>query len=366
MEGTQMVLNAREKRHAGGVLEGVDERSPLPLWTDWSRCHESHCSLGSRMLRWQDEVACAQVRWEQLEAMEWSMDIDFLGAGEYGCSVGRVLVQHDFIVVEFYMAWCGHFQRFASEYGKAAALQHQRQPRSTSTSTESWPYSTTCRASLTMSSSKTQPPLFAPKKAPLYADGFVAYPTKQSSPPCPLITSSDKGVKLSPEVKLVQAIAAAFPVVDVFPGSVDSLNELVKSFISVIEELQSDYTFTYTLDEIFLPAVLNSIAIDASKPSIFVSKSFNEGLHVFQGDADFTQAKAVKKVLDDVSMPHVVWFKKEAVQKEYLTKIFSEYTKDVGYFRCEVAEYVKSESMPEKNKRSVKVVVQKTMEAMVL
>ncbi|MCO5569481.1 hypothetical protein L7F22_023194 [Adiantum nelumboides] len=109
----------------------------------------------------------------------------------------------------------------------------------------------------------------------------------------------------------------------------------------------------------------DSIAIDASKPSIFVFKSFDEGFQVFQGGGiDFTQAEAVKKLLDDVNMPYVVWFNKDLVQKEYLTKFFSKYTEDAWYFRGDVADYVTLEPVPNQNKGTVKVVVTKIVEAM--
>ncbi|MCO5548524.1 hypothetical protein L7F22_062724 [Adiantum nelumboides] len=359
----------------------------------------------------------------------------------------EVVAQHDFIVVEFYAPWCGHCQHFAPEYEKAAALLHHRQPAIVLAKIDA-----DVHRELAMQHDVQSIPHLVifqnagsttrPYKGPLYADGVVAYLTKQASPPCPQITSSDEGVKL--------AQAADFLVVGVFPGS-DSSNDLVKSFISVAAELQSDYDIKYTLDESFLAVVPDSIAIDASKPSIYVFKSFDEGLHVFQGGVDFTQAEAVKKLLDDVSMPHVVWFNKDPVQQEYLTKIFSEYTEDAqayllvdaaaphfdelqtaykqmakenhgkglrfiaanmvdgkpvieyfgvkeeklpvffirssdekkkyvldqadaasmaawlqGYFRGEVAEYLKSEPVPEQNEGPVKVVVRDTMEAMVL
>ncbi|MCO5614920.1 hypothetical protein L7F22_069205 [Adiantum nelumboides] len=74
----------------------------------------------------------------------------------------------------------------------------------------------------------------------------------------------------------------------------------------------------------------------------------------------------MKRLLDIVNMPHVVWFNEDPVQKEHLTKIFSKYIEDAGYFWGEVAEYVKLELVPEQNEGPVKVVVQETMEAMVL
>ncbi|MCO5557203.1 hypothetical protein L7F22_010763 [Adiantum nelumboides] len=37
--------------------------------------------------------------------------------------------------------------------------------------------------------------------------------------------------------------------------------------------------------------------------------------HVFEGCVDFTQAKAAKKLLDDVGMPHVIWFNKDPSRK---------------------------------------------------
>eukprot|EP00250_Pteridium_aquilinum_P016397 c23086_g1_i2 orf=548-2068(-) len=219
--------------------------------------------------------------------------------------------EHPFIVVEFYAPWCGHCKRLEPEFEKAAAILKANDPpiilaKVDANEETNKPLASEygVRGFPTLKIFEGRGAIVRDYKGPRDADGIVSYLKKQVGPPSAEITSAEEGEKYVQESEIV--------VVGVFT-SYDS--EEYKSFISAASELRSEYEFTHTLDAGFLPK--KSVVL--SGPTIRVYKKFDEG---FDDLKEFT-VEAVKKFLGEVSIPHVVWFNKDPVQREYLSKIFA-------------------------------------------
>ncbi|KAH7296125.1 hypothetical protein KP509_26G009900 [Ceratopteris richardii] len=140
---------------------------------------------------------------------------------------------------------------------------------------------------------------------PRDADGIVSYLKKQVGPPSSEILTAEEGQKAVEE--------ADFLVVGIFK-SYDS--EEYKTFISIASELRSDFVFKHTVDGSFVPKKDSDITV----PSIRVYKKFDEGY----SDHKEITGEAVKEFLRVVSIPYVVLFNKDPVQREYLAKIFDQ------------------------------------------
>ncbi|KAH7445484.1 hypothetical protein KP509_01G011100 [Ceratopteris richardii] len=221
-----------------------------------------------------------------------------------------VVKQHPFIVVEFYAPWCGHCKRLAPEYEKAAAILKENDPpiilaniNADEESNRGLAGEYGVRGFPTLKIIENGGKIIRDYKGPRDADGIVSYLKKQVGPPSLEITTPEEGEKSVEEAEIL--------VVGVF-NSYDS--DEYKDFISVASELRSEYVFKHTLDSSLLPKK----DLDLSLPSIRVFKKFDEG---FNDLKDFA-SEAVKKFLEDISIPHVVLFNKDPVQRNYLSKIF--------------------------------------------
>ncbi|MCO5559651.1 hypothetical protein L7F22_013252 [Adiantum nelumboides] len=218
--------------------------------------------------------------------------------------------EHPFIVVEFYAPWCGHCKQLAPEYEKAAATLKENDPPIILAKVDANEESNKGLASEyevqgypTLKIFENKGAVVRDYKGPRDADGIISYLKKQVGPPSSEIKTAEEGEKLVDQAGVL--------VVGVFE-SPDS--DEYKSFISTASELRSEYEFKHTFDGSLLPK--KDVVLSA--PSIRIYKKFDEGFN----DLKEFSSETVKKFLDDVSIPYVVWFNKDPVQREYLTKIF--------------------------------------------
>lgn len=222
-----------------------------------------------------------------------------------------VVKEHPFIVVEFYAPWCGHCKNLAPEYEKAAAILKKNDPPiilakvdANEEANKALAGEFEVRGFPTLKIIENKGEIVRDYKGPRNADGIVSYLKKQVGPPSAEITTAEEGEKFVEEADIL--------VVGVFT-SYDS--EEYKSFISIASELRSEYEFKHTLDASFLPKKSEVL----SGPAIRVYKKFDEGFN----DLKEFKVEAVKKFLEAVSIPYIVLFNKDPVQREYLSKIFA-------------------------------------------
>lgn len=223
----------------------------------------------------------------------------------------QAIEDHPFIVVEFYAPWCGHCKRLAPEYEKAAALLKEHEPPiilakvdANEEANKGLAGEYNVRGFPTLKIIEKKGTVVREYKGPRHADGIVSYLKKQSGPPSEEITSAEQGEKLVEEVDIL--------IVGVF-SSYDS--EEFTNFTSVANELRSDYTFGHTSDASFLPEKSG----DLTPPAIRLFKKFDEG---FDDLKEFS-IEEVKNFVEDASIPLVVTFNNDPVQRGFLTKIFS-------------------------------------------
>lgn len=223
----------------------------------------------------------------------------------------QVVERHPFIVVEFYAPWCGHCKRLAPEFEKAAGILKTHEPPivlakvdANDDINKALAGEYNVRGFPTLKIIEKMGTVVRDFKGPRDADGIVSYLKKESGPPSQEITSAEQGQKLVEDNDIL--------IVGIF-SSYDT--EEFTNFTSVASELRSDYAFWYVIDASLLPSKPGPLV----PPSIRLFKKFDEGFN----DLKEFSIDAVKKFVDVVSVPFVVTFGKDPIQRAHLSKIFS-------------------------------------------
>ncbi|CAH9071058.1 unnamed protein product [Cuscuta epithymum] len=221
----------------------------------------------------------------------------------------ETISKHNFIVVEFYAPWCGHCQRLAPEYEKAASLLSSHDPPVTLAKVDANEESNKELASQyqvkgfpTIKILRDGGNLVEDYKGPREADGIVKYLKKQVGPASAEIKSKEDAASLIDEKKVF--VAGVF---QEFSG------DEFEKFITLAESLRSDYEFGHTLDAKLLP---RGEAVE--KPTLRVLKPFDELFTDFQ---DF-QVDAMKKFIAEASTPTVTIFDDNRENHPYVNKFF--------------------------------------------
>lgn len=220
--------------------------------------------------------------------------------------------KHDIIVVEFYAPWCGHCQKLAPEYEKAASVLSKHDPPiplakidAADEANKELAMKYEIQGLPTIKILRNGGKVVQDYNGPREADGIVQYVKKQLGPASVEIKSADDAANVIDDKKIF--IAGVFPK---FEG------EEYENFIKLAEKLRSDYDFGHTLDAKLLPKGDSSV----SGPVIRLFKPFDE---LFVDFKDF-DLDAAQKFIEREDMPSIVVFDPEDESGlAYLGKIFS-------------------------------------------
>ncbi|CBI21618.3 unnamed protein product, partial [Vitis vinifera] len=222
----------------------------------------------------------------------------------------ETVAKQDFIVVEFYAPWCGHCQQLAPEYEKAASVLSSHDPPIILAKVNGDDAAN--RQLGQKFDIKGFPTLFIVKdggkkvqeyNGPPDADGIVNYLKRQLGPASTEIKSSEDAATFIDEKGV--AIVGVFP---------DFSGEEFDNFISIAENLRSDYVFGHTLDAKLLPRGESSV----KGPIVRLFKPFDELYVDFQ---DF-EVDALEKFVKEASMPLVTIFDSDPSGHGYVAKFF--------------------------------------------
>jgi len=223
----------------------------------------------------------------------------------------EVISKHSFIVVEFYAPWCGHCQRLAPEYEKAASILASNDPPVVLAKVDANEEKNRELASKydvsgfpTLKIIKNQGASVQEYKGPREAEGIVEYLKKQVGPASVEIKTADEAAKLTEGKKVF--------IIGIFPEY--SGNEY-DTFMSVADKLRSDYDFIHTLDAKLLPRGDTT----TKGPLVRLLKPFDE---LFVDIKDFT-AEALETFIETESMPSVATFDSDPSNHPYLIKFFN-------------------------------------------
>ncbi|XP_019177239.1 PREDICTED: protein disulfide-isomerase-like [Ipomoea nil] len=216
--------------------------------------------------------------------------------------------KHKFIVVEFYAPWCGHCQRLAPEYEKAASLLSSHDPPITLAKID---VSDKVNSEIatkfkiqgfpTIKILRSGGNAIQEYKGPREADGIVTYLKKQTGPSSAEIKSREDSAKLIDEKRLF--VVGVFPV---FSG------ESFQNFSILAEKLRGDYDFGHTLDGKLLP---HGGPVD--KPTLRLLKPFDELFADFQ---DF-HVDQLEKFIEEASIPTVTIYDKNEENIRFVKKL---------------------------------------------
>ncbi|XP_050235393.1 protein disulfide-isomerase [Mercurialis annua] len=219
--------------------------------------------------------------------------------------------KHNFIVVEFYAPWCGHCQKIAPEYEKAASILKSHDPPIVLAKVDANEESNKDLASEydikgfpTLKIVRNGGKLIQEYKGPREADGIVEYLKKQSGPASAEIKSADEAAALVGDKKIV--------IVGVFP---QFSGEEFENYMAAAEKLRSDYDFCHTSDAKHLPRGESSV----TGPLIRLFKPFDE-LNV-----DFKEfnVDAIEKFVEAASTPIVTIFNSDQSNHPFVIKFFN-------------------------------------------
>ncbi|KAI5671948.1 hypothetical protein M9H77_12312 [Catharanthus roseus] len=219
------------------------------------------------------------------------------------------VANHNFIVVEFYAPWCGHCQRLAPEYERAASVLSSHDPPIILAKIDGSVDSNRELASNykiqgfpTIKILRDGGKNIQDYRGPRDADGIVAYLKRQVGPASVEIKSAEDASNLIEGKKI--------SIVGVFP---EFAGQEYSNFINLAEKLRSDYDFGHTLDAKSLPrgGIVN-------KPTLRLFKPFDELFVDFQ---DF-EVDSMEKFIAGSSIPIVTIFNKDPSNYEYVNKFF--------------------------------------------
>lgn len=219
------------------------------------------------------------------------------------------VTKHKFIVVEFYAPWCGHCQRLAPEYEKAASVLSGHEPPITlakfdANENENRELATKyeVRGFPTIKILRDGGESVQDYNGPRDADGIVAYLKKQAGPASVEIKSTEDANNSIDEKKIF--------IVGLFT---EFSGQEYANFITLAEKLRSEYDFGHSLEAKFLPR-----GETVKKPTLRVLKPFDELIADFE---DF-QVDAMEKFIKEASIPIVTTFNKDPSNYEYVNKFF--------------------------------------------
>ncbi|CAN4115344.1 unnamed protein product [Withania somnifera] len=221
----------------------------------------------------------------------------------------HTITKHNFIVVEFYAPWCGHCNKLAPEYEKAASILSSYDPPIVLAKVDA---SDEANRALAIEYKLQGFPTIKilrdggkkdqEYKGPREADGIVAYIKKQAGPASNEIKSKQDVATLIDEKRIT--------VVGVFP---ELSGEKFDKFIALAEKLRADYDFAHTVDAKLLPR-----GKPVDKPTIRLLKPFDE---LFVDSEDF-DVDAAEKFITEATVPIVTIFDKDPQNQVYVSKFF--------------------------------------------
>ncbi|KAH7861965.1 hypothetical protein Vadar_033134 [Vaccinium darrowii] len=218
--------------------------------------------------------------------------------------------KHNFVVVEFYAPWCGHCQKLAPEYEKAALVLSSHDPPvilakvdANEEANKELADKFEIQGFPTIKIFRNGGENIQEFKGPREADGIVAYLKKETGPASAEIKTMEDVNSLIDESKIF--------VVGVFPKF---SGEEFQNFSVLAEKLRSDYEFGHTLDAKLLPRGESSV----NRPTIRLLKPFDELFNDFQ---DF-QVDAMQNFIEEASVPLVTLFTEDPSNHPFLMKFF--------------------------------------------
>ncbi|CAA0339760.1 unnamed protein product [Arabidopsis thaliana] len=221
----------------------------------------------------------------------------------------ETISKHDFIVVEFYAPWCGHCQKLAPEYEKAASELSSHNPPlalakidASEEANKEFANEYKIQGFPTLKILRNGGKSVQDYNGPREAEGIVTYLKKQSGPASVEIKSADSATEVVGEKNVVA--------VGVFPKlSGDEFD----SFMALAEKLRADYDFAHTLDAKFLPR-----GESVEGPAVRLFKPFDE---LFVDSKDFN-GEALEKFVKESSIPLVTVFDSDPNNHPYVAKFF--------------------------------------------
>ncbi|XP_016483820.1 protein disulfide-isomerase-like [Nicotiana tabacum] len=221
-----------------------------------------------------------------------------------------VVSNHNFIVVEFYAPWCGHCQKLAPEYEKAASVLSSHDPPIVLAKIDASDEAN--RGLATQYQLKGFPTIkifrdggknIQEYNGPREADGIVTYIKKQSGPASPEIKSKEDAANVIDEKKII--------VVGIFQ---ELSGEKFENYTTLAEKLRADYDFAHTLDAKLLPR-----GEPVDKPTLRLLKPFDE----FFVDFEDFEVEVMEKLIAESSIPIVTYFDKDPENSIYVSKFFN-------------------------------------------
>jgi protein disulfide-isomerase A1 len=224
----------------------------------------------------------------------------------------QTIEENAFVLVEFYAPWCGHCKRLAPEYAKAATeLKSHDHPKIILAKVDANDEQNKELASLhgvqgfpTLKVFRDGGESVRHYNGPRDAQGIVAYLKQMAGPPSHLLSSLEEAEIIVKENPLT--------VVGVFN---DLENTEYQEFLSVADELRSEYNFTHTFDTSYVPKT----GVDLSAPAVRLYKNFDEGFN----DASDLSPDGLKSFLDAKGVPLVVEMNKDPANHAALVKFFN-------------------------------------------
>ncbi|XP_023747469.1 protein disulfide-isomerase [Lactuca sativa] len=218
---------------------------------------------------------------------------------------------HDFVVVDFYAPWCGHCKKLDPEFEKAASILSSNNPMIVLAKVDANDEKNKDLASEydikgfpTLKIIRDGGKTIQDYKGPRDADGIVSYLKKQAGPASVEITSTEEGNALVDGDNIV--------IVGVFP---EFSGESFRVFLTLAENLRSDYEFAHTLDAKLLPRGDSSV----SGPIVRLFKPFDELVVDFE---DFN-LDALEKFVEEATIPTVTVFNHDPKNHPFVIKFFN-------------------------------------------
>ncbi|XP_061341914.1 protein disulfide-isomerase-like [Gastrolobium bilobum] len=267
-----------------------------------------------------------QISAQESEANEFVLTLDHSNFSD-------TVTKHNFIVVEFYAPWCGHCNKLAPEYEKAASILSSHDPLillakidANDEKNRELANEFDVKGFPTIKILRNGGKVIQDYKGPREADGIVDYLKKQSGPASIEIKSADDASAFVGKNKV--AIVGVFPK---FSG------EEFENFNALAEKLRSEYDFGHTLDAKHLPRGESSV----TGPLVRLFKPFDE---LFVDFLDF-HVEALEKFVEETSVPVVTVFNNDPSNHPFVIKFFNNpHAKAMLFvnFTAETADSIKS------------------------